>query len=139
VPYAALSEYFYVWIRVAVGDRFGDLFSTPSVPKSEEIVHDRPHKLSKSHKTKEFFEQQLSASFKEMHRVLRDGGIAVIVYAHKTTEGWETMLNAITQAGFVITGSWPIHTERKVRLLAARSAALASSIYMVCRKTTRIT
>ena len=79
----------------------------------------------------------LGDSFQEMHRVLKPEGIAVIVYAHKTTEGWETMLNGLVQAGFVVTGSWPIHTEMKNRLVAARSAALASSIYMVCRKTVR--
>ena len=68
-----------------------------------------------------------------MHRVLKPGGIAVIVYAHTTTEGWETMLNALVDAGFLVTSSWPIHTERKGRLLAAQS----SSIYMVCRKAER--
>jgi adenine-specific DNA methylase len=89
------------------------------------------------HKDKHFFEEQLGASFQEMHRVLKPSGTAVIVYAHKTTEGWETMLSALVNAGFVVTGSWPMHTERKARLRAAQSAALASSIYMVCRKAER--
>lgn len=59
----------------------------------------------------------------------------MIVYAHKTTEGWETMLNGLVRAGLVVTGSWPLHTEKKGRLREIASAALASSIYMVCRKT----
>ena len=89
------------------------------------------------HKDRDFFEAKLGGSFQEMHRVLKPDGIAVVVYAHKTTEGWETMLNGLINAGFVITGSWPVHTERKARLRSAQSAALASSIYMVCRKTER--
>jgi len=90
-----------------------------------------------AHKDRDFFESKLGKSFQEMHRVLKPGGIATIVYAHKTTEGWETMLNGLVDAGFVVTGSWPLHTERKARLRSAQSAALASSIYMVCRKTER--
>jgi adenine-specific DNA methylase len=88
-------------------------------------------------RAKNFYEQTMSIAFNEIERVLRPGGIAVIVYAHKTTEGWETMLNGLVQAGFVVTGSWPVHTEMKTRLVAAQSAALASSIYMVCRKMER--
>ena len=137
VPYAALSDFFYVWLKRTVGEHFPELFSTPAIPKESEIVHDRPHRLSDSPKTKEFFEERLGESFKEMHRVLKPGGVAAIVYAHKTTEGWETMLRGLVEAGFVVTGSWPVHTEMKSRLTAAQTAALASSIYMVCRKAER--
>lgn len=137
VPYAALSDFFYVWLKRAVGDLFPNLFSTPLIPKADEIVHDRPHGRSDSKKTKEYFEEQLGRSFQEMHRVLKPEGTAVVVYAHKTTEGWETMLNGLVDAGFVVTGSWPVHTEMKNRLVAAQTAALASSIYMVCRKAER--
>jgi adenine-specific DNA methylase len=137
VPYAALADFFYVWLKRSVGEHFPELFSTPLIPKTAEIVHDRPHERSDSIKTKEHFEKKLGESFQEMHRVLKPDGVAVIVYAHKTTEGWETMLNGLVEAGFVVTGSWPIHTEMKSRLVAAQTAALASSIYMVCRKTER--
>jgi putative DNA methylase len=137
VPYAALSDFYYVWLKRSVGGQFPSLFATPLVPKSKEIVHDRPHQLSTSKKTKAFFEENLGKSFQEIHRLLKPGGITVIVYAHKTTEGWEIMLNALVSAGLVVTGSWPMHTERAVRLVAAQTAALASSIYMVCRKIER--
>ena len=133
VPYSDLSDYYYVWLKRVAGDIFPELFSTPLTPKTEEAIaesmrHDEPDK---------FFEDMLSKSFVEMHRILKPDGIATIVYAHKTTKGWETMLNSLVTAGFVVTASWPIHTEMKTRLRAAASAALASSIYMVCRKTKR--
>ena len=69
----------------------------------------------------------------EGRRVLAPGGIAVIVFAHKTTAGWETLLNALIAAGWIVTASWPIDTERGARLRAMGSAALASSIHIVCR------
>jgi adenine-specific DNA methylase len=136
VHYADLSDFFYVWLKRAVGDLFPDLFATPLTPKSSEAIASKTR-----HETPEearfFFEQTLSESFREIQRVLKPGGVAVIVYAHKTTEGWETMLNGLVEAGLVVTASWPVHTEMKTRLVAAQTAALASSIYMICRKIER--
>ena len=136
VGYAALSDFFYVWLKRTVGEHFPELFSTPTAPKSEEAIME-PTRHESGNAAKSFFENRLGESFKEMHRVLKSGGVAVIVYAHKTIEGWETMLSGLVEAGFVVTGSWPVHTEMKGRLRAAQSAALASSIYMVCRKAER--
>ena len=133
VPYADLSDFFYVWLKRAVGNIFPDLFSTPLTPKSQEAIAEP----MRQEKPDEFFEDMLSDSFKEMHRVLKPNGIATIVYAHKTTAGWETLLNSLACSGLVVTASWPIHTEMKGRLRELASAALASSIYMVCRKTER--
>lgn len=130
VPYSDLSDFFYVWFKKAVGDLFPELFATPLTPKSKEIVANKGRQSN----PKAFFEEMISLAFQEMYRVLKPKGIAIIVYAHKSSEGWETMLKALTHAGFVVTASWPIHTEMKTRLRAKTSAALASSIYLVCRK-----
>jgi putative DNA methylase len=138
VPYADLSDFFYVWLKRAIGEHFPNLFATPLAPKTEEICEmagwdSRRYK----HKDKHFFEENITLAFKEIYRVLKPGGIAVIVYAHKTTVGWEAMLAGLLEADLVVTASWPVHTENKGRLRAARSAALASSIYMICRKHAR--
>jgi adenine-specific DNA methylase len=82
------------------------------------------------------FESMFTQALSEIARVLKSDGIAVIVFAHKTTDAWETILNALLSAGLYLTASWPLHTEMKSRLRAQESAALASSIYMVCRKRT---
>jgi adenine-specific DNA methylase len=138
VPYADLSDFFYVWLKRLAGSVFPELFATPLAPEANEICEMAGWDSDRyAHKDRAFFERNLSESFIEIERVLKPGGVTVIVYAHKTTEGWETMLNSLVQSGLVVTASWPIHTEMKNRLRATASAALASSIYMVCRKMER--
>ncbi len=138
VPYADLSDFFYVWLKRIVGDVYPDLFSTPLTPKSKEIVEMAGWDPKRyAHKDKTFFEDNLKKSFQEIYRVLKPNGIATIVYTHKSTSGWETLINSMLDSGFVITASWPIHTEMTTRLRARESAALASSIYFVARKIER--
>lgn len=136
VPYSHLSDFFYVWLKRTVGNAHPDLFATPLTPKSLEIVQDRPHSLSPSQKDKTFFERALTKSLCEIKRMLKPDGVAVIVFAHKSTEAWETIINALTEAELYMTASWPVHTEMQARLNAQETGSLASSIYMVCRKRT---
>ncbi|MBN1306184.1 MAG: DUF1156 domain-containing protein [Anaerolineales bacterium] len=133
VYYSDLSDFFYVWQKRILADWFPDLYSTPTVPRSQEAIME-PTNHDSIDQAKKFFEQKLQDSFHEIYRVLKSDGVAVIVYAHKTTEGWETMLRGLVDANLVVTASWPIHTEMRTRVVASHSAALASSIYMVCRK-----
>jgi adenine-specific DNA methylase len=130
VPYADLSDFFYVWFKRTVGESFPNLFLTPLTPKKLEIVANKGRQKN----PKQYFETLLKQAFHEIYRVLKPDGIAIFVYAHKSITGWESMLDSLIQAGFTITSSWPINTEMKTRLRARTSAALASSIYLVCRK-----
>ena len=132
VPYSYLSDFFYVWLKRSIGDLYPELFATPLTPKSKEIV-------AYSHQGgfesgKRYFEDMLKKAFQEIYRVLKPDGILVLVYTHKSTSGWETLINSLLESGLVPTASWPIDTEMKSRLRAQESAALASSIYIVCRK-----
>jgi putative DNA methylase len=137
IPYSHLSDFFYVWLKRAVGHLYPDLFSTPLTPKAGEIVaYTRQEGGFEAGKS--FFEENLKRAFKEMHRVLKSEGIAVIVYAHKSTGGWEAVINALLDSSLVITSAWPINTERRSRLIAKETAALASSIYIVARKIARL-
>jgi putative DNA methylase len=135
VSYADLSDFFYVWLKRSVGELFPNLFATPVTPKTDEAIANTLRYSPRE--AEERFETKLTNAFKEIHRILKPGGITVVVYAHKTTAGWETMLTGLVEAGLVVTASWPVHTEMKTRLVAARAATLASSIYMVCRKMER--
>lgn len=146
VPYSYLSDFFYVWLKRILGELYPDFFATPLTPKSWEIIDELTllrgmpkGSASKKIKIKDrnFFENNITIAFKEIFRVLKPEGIAVIVFAHKSTEAWETIVSSLVKSGLVLTASWPIHTERTARLRAKESAALASSVYMVCRKRTK--
>ena len=136
IGYSNLSDFFYVWLKRSLGDLYPELFSTPLAPKTNEIVSDVNRNGGKK-EAKKFFEDMLKKAFIEINRVLKPNGISTIVYAHKTTEGWESLINSLLDSGLVITGAWPINTEMHARLLAKDSAALASSIYIVARKMKR--
>lgn len=147
VPYADLSDFFYVWLKRTIGDQYPDLFSTPSTPKSDEVIaelpllrgmnKDKASQVVNGIKTREHFEKMLGQSFREIRRVLKQNGVCVLVYAHKSTAGWETLLNSLLDSGLVVTAAWPLHTEMRARLRARESAVLASSIYMIARKVGR--
>jgi len=147
VPYADLSDFFYVWLKRSIGDLFPELFSTPATPKVNEIIAELPllrgmnkkkaALIIKTIKTKDYFEKMLKKSFQEIYRILKPNGIATIVYAHKSTEGWETLINSLIDSGLIVTASWPINTEMQARLRAKESAALTSSIYIIARKMKR--
>ena len=133
VPYSYLSDFFYVWLRRAVGSVHTELLRGTSVPKDEEVVVDRPHELSNSTHDIAFYERELAKAFSEGRRLLRPDGIGTIVFASKTTASWEAILKAVVDAGWIITGSWPIDTEREARVSAQGQARLASSVHLVCR------
>ena len=137
VPYAHLSDFFFVWLKRASPDQmtsFGSLANPHDLtPKDKEIVVDRPHRLSTSTKTAATYESGMAEAFAEGHRVLRPDGIGSVVFAHKTTEGWEALLSAMISGGWTITGSWPVATEMGSRLNARDTASLATSIHLICR------
>ena len=136
VPYSYLSDFFYVWLKRILADVYPELFSTPLTPKRNEIVV-YSHGKGGYEEGKRFFEESLKLSFQEIYRVLKPDSVALIIYAHKSTEGWETLINSLLDSGLIMTGAWPLDTEMKARLRAQESAALASSIYIVARKIAR--
>jgi adenine-specific DNA methylase len=137
VPYSYLSDFFYVWLKRTVGDLYPDLFITPLTPKTKEIVA-YSNREGGFEEGKKYFEDMLKKSFKEINRVLKPNGVSIIVYAHKSVDGWETLVNSLLDSGLVVSGAWPIHTEMKTRLTARETAALSSSIYMIARKTQKM-
>jgi putative DNA methylase len=128
VPYADLSDFFIPWLRRTVGDLYGNMFREELSPKDDECIVDKI-----KGKDKAFFEHSMTQAMLEGRRILAPSGLGTIVFAHKSTSGWEAQLKSMIDAGWVVTASWPIDTERPGRLRAQKSAALASSIHLVCR------
>ena len=137
IPYADLSDYFLVWLKRALPGHplLRDPFDAdnPLSPKTAEIVQDETKQNDGRRKDGKWFEDTMARAFEEGRRVLRDDGIGSVVFAHKTTAGWEALLSGMIRGGWTITGSWPIATEMKSRLRAIESAALATSVHLVCR------
>lgn len=153
IGYADLSDFFYVWMRRSLRYTYPNLFSTMLVPKVEELIA-TPYRFDGSkEKARDFFEDGMLRTFSQVHKYTREDIPVTIYYAFKQSEtnaedendtdvttvvtastGWETMLSAVIQAGFAITGTWPIRTEMSSRAIAQGANALASSIVLVCRK-----
>lgn len=133
VPYADLSDFFYVWLKRTVGDLHPSLFKENTTQKDGEIVQLAERNTKYAYKTRAYFEELMGKALGDSRRVAEPTGLAVVVFAHKETSAWETMLQAVISAGWIVVASWPIDTERGGRLRAMGSAALASSVHLVCR------
>ena len=136
IPYADLSDFFYVWYRRIIPEHVESDPSDSSnrlTPKSQEAVHDETRQVGSRTKDRAFFEDAMAHSFLNGKQITQEDGIASVVFAHKTTEGWEALISGITRGGWIVTGSWPVATEQAHRLRARDSAALATSVHLVCR------
>ena len=134
IPYSHLSDFYYVWLK-----RYYNMDAISSsedslTPKRKEIIQS-PSEIADEgqFKNKYYFEKSMKQSFQEGRRLVQQDGVLSIVFAHKSTEGWEALLSGIVDSNIVITASWPISTERTARLMARGTAALATSIHLVCR------
>jgi adenine-specific DNA methylase/REP element-mobilizing transposase RayT len=134
VPYSDLSDFFYVWLKRSVGDVYPDLFRTPLTPKAQELIAYYGPGKRKVNKPPEWYEAGMAKAFAEMYRTLNADGIAAVMFAHKTTTAWESVIGGLIGSGLLVTSSWPLHTEMKTRMVARNAAALASSVTLVCRK-----
>lgn len=133
IPYAHLADCFYVWLKRSLALTERSMFSSELILKDGECVVDRPHSLSFSTKDEVFYERKITEAAAEGRRVLSETGCGCIVFAHKTTEGWEALLGGIIASNWRITASWPIATELVSRLNARDTASLATSVHLVCR------
>lgn len=137
IPYSDLSDFFFVWLKRALPghpllrDPFNPM--NPLTPKDDEAVQDETRVVDGRPKDRRFFEDTMAVTFAQGRRILRPNGIGSVVFAHKTTEGWEALLSGMIRGGWTITGSWPISTEMGHRIRARESAALATSVHLVCR------
>ena len=137
IPYSDLSDFFLVWLKRTLPDHplLRDPFNpdNPLSSKAREAVQDETKTCEGRTKDRAFFEDIMGQAFAEGRRVLQETGVGSVVFAHKTTDGWEALLAGLIQGGWTITGSWPIATEMGTRLRARDSAALATSVHLICR------
>lgn len=144
INYSDLSDFFYVWLRRTLKDVHPDLLSTMLVPKAEELVAN-PYRHDGKAGAKEFFEQGFRSVFARARELARPDYPITVYYAFKQSEadaageastGWETLLEGMIRAGWEITSTWPMRSERSGRMLSLKTNALASSIVLSLRPRT---
>lgn len=132
IPYAHLSDFFYGWLRLGMRSRLPQAFTAPETEKARELTENRAVKDGGVH-DRQWYESRMYEAFAQMKRVIREDGVASVVFAHKDTDRWEALVSALVQAGWRTTGSWPIATERRQRMRGQGYAALETSVHLVCR------
>ncbi|MGE0825937.1 MAG: DUF559 domain-containing protein [Candidatus Binatia bacterium] len=143
IPYSDLMDFFYLWLRRTLhglSPEIDAVFREPLTPKWDhdkrdgELIDDASRFSGDKEKSKATYEDGMSRAFQACHKALTPEGRLVIVFANKQPDAWETLVSAIIRAGFVVDGSWPIQTERTARTRSLSSAALSSSVWLVCKK-----
>jgi adenine-specific DNA methylase len=143
IPYSDLMDFFYVWLRrclAGLSKEFDATFSGSLNPKWDhttgdgELIDDSSRFDGDRAKSRAAYEDGMFRAFRACHDSLLPNGRLVIVFANKQPDAWEALVSAIIRAGFVVDGSWPIQTEQATRMRAQASAALASSVWLVCKK-----
>ena len=132
IPYAHLADFFYGWLRLGLKDRLHRAFAANETEKSRELTENRTVKDGGVH-DRDWYENRMREAFVQMRKTVKEDGVASVVFAHKETDRWEALVSALVSAGWKATGSWPIATERKQRMRGQRSAALETSVHLVCR------
>ena len=134
VPYADVSDFFYIWLKRSLGRVYPEHLSSELTPKKSEATALSSRHAGNMTKANSTYEKMMFESFRQAWNNLKANGQLVVVYAHKTTLGWATLVDALRKASFTVVEAWPLDTERSARLLAINTASLASSIFLVARK-----
>ena len=136
IPYADTSDFFFVWNKRNgfIPEILDSQTADSVVPKEKELIQHTARFGGAKDKAKAHYTLGMKKAFEKAHHALSDDALIVIVFAHKEPEAWETLLEAIIGSGFTVTASWPIDTEKTNRVRAVNSAALATSLWLVCRK-----
>jgi putative DNA methylase len=143
IPYSDLMDFFYVWLRrtlYGLSPEFDEAFRSQLSPKwnheenDGELIDDESRFGGDKEKSKKNYEDGMAAAFRTKCDSLTESGRMVIVFANKEVAAWETLISAVIRGGAVVTASWPIQTEREARSRGLASAALSSSVWIVCRK-----
>lgn len=142
IGYADLSDFFYVWLRKSLRPIFPGLYATMAVPKAEELVA-TPYRHGGKEGAEAFFLDGMGKAIHQLAEQAHPAFPVTIYYAFKQSEtkadgtssaGWETFLQAVIDAGFAISGTWPMRTEMGNRMIGSGTNALASSVVLVCNK-----
>jgi putative DNA methylase len=150
VMYGECSDYFYVWLKRSLRDTWPELLTLPLSDKEAEAVANpalfkevathagrgkrQEGTVTAAELADRHYEQLLTRSFREAFRVLKPDGVMTVMFTHKRVDAWDTLGQALLEAGFAVHSSWPVHTESEHSLHQAKKNAATSTIFLTCRK-----
>jgi adenine-specific DNA methylase len=143
IPYSDLMDFFYLWLKRSLNGLSPEIhaaFKETLSPKwnhaknDGELIDDASRHDGDKTKSKAVYENGMARAFQACGNVLKPDGRLVVVFANKQPDAWEALVSALVRSGFVVDGSWPIQTEMNTRMRAEASSALASSVWLVCKK-----
>ena len=141
VPYADLSDFFYVWLRRNLSGVWPKETATMLTPKADELVAN-PDRAGSKRAADAHFENRMAVVLDQIAHSQHEKFPATIFYAFKQQElkkegllstGWETFLQGMADAGLQVIATWPVRTVMPNRLRAIGAAALATSVVIACR------
>ena len=130
VMYSELSDFFYIWLRIALKDTYPE-FKPEVVPRVNEII-----KNDQQGKSEDFFIKGLTSVFTECNRVLKDDGIMVFTYHHRESKSWGSVLESVLKSGFYVSAIYPIHSEMSVSMHIRDMRSIEYDAIIICRKRT---
>ena len=139
VMYAEVADFFYVWLKRCVGDLYPEAFRDELTNKDDEAVANRAHfkgmgRGQAKSLADEDYASKMESAFREMHRVLRDDGVMVVMFTHRKAEAWSGLAEGLMNAGFTFRASWPIHTEPGAKFGKVNKGMLKVTVFLYCRK-----
>jgi putative DNA methylase len=132
IPYGHLADFFYGWLRLGLREHLPQPFSAPETEKARELTENRAVRDGGVH-DRAWYERGMHEAFARMKATVREDGVAAAIFAHKDTDRWEALVSALVAAGWRVTGSWPVATERKQRMRGQGYAALETCVHLICR------
>lgn len=140
IPYADLSDYFYMWHRRALAGVFPDLYTSMATPKAGELTAIAAHHGGSADAAKHYFIDGFTQAFGNLKDSMRRGLPCIVVYASKEQKDpgaeqgrWASILTSMISAGLEITGTWPIYGTGATRMRGMEANAVATYIAMVAR------
>ena len=133
VMYAELSDFFYVWLKRSLGDLYPGLLDRHLTDKQSEAVAN-PYRDCSAESAKHNYERLMREIYSECHRVTKSDGRMILMFTHKSQEGWETLTQALIDSGWTITATYPVESEASYSLHIRDNASASSSIFISCRK-----
>jgi len=124
IHYSELSDFFYAWLAPVLRQDYR-YFEAPDSSHDHEVQGRNPER----------FAEKLARVFRECHRVLKDEGVLSFSFHHSRTEGWLSIYEAITIAGFQIVAAHPIYGEMKgANPKSSTKEPITLDAILVCKK-----